>query len=40
MKTTEYQVVKVLRGIFKLLAIATAAIIILVKDVIKGLFGR
>jgi hypothetical protein len=40
MKTTEYQVVKVLRGIFRLLAIATAAIIILVKDVIKGLFGR
>jgi hypothetical protein len=40
MKTTEYQVVKILRGIIRLLGIGIGAIVILVRDVLKGLVGR
>jgi hypothetical protein len=40
MKTTEYQVVKILRGVFRLIGIAIGALVVLTKDVIKGLFGR
>lgn len=39
-KTSEYQIVKVLRGIIGLLGMAVGAIVVLTKDVIRGIFGR
>ncbi|GEM_PF-1738817 len=40
LKTSEYQVTKVLRTIIRLLEIATKAIFTLVKDVFKGIVGK
>ena len=39
-KTSQYQVTKGLRGVFRLLEIATKAVFTLISDVIKGIVGK
>lgn len=39
-KTSQYQMVKGIRGVFKLLGIATGALVQLFIDIIKGILGK